>query len=69
MYVGFEKLMIEDNRSNGGRFYPLVLYNRLPKDFVFVYMGGKWQKNVLRSDPSSQELKAYEPAINLILTN
>ena len=69
MYVGFEKLMIEDNRSNGGRFYPLVLYNRLPKDFVFVYMGGKWQKNVLRSDPSSQQVKAYEPAINLILTN
>lgn len=69
IYVGFEKLMIEDNRSNGGRFYPLVLYNRLPKDFEFVYTGGKWQKKTLRSDLSSEVKKAYEPAINLILTN
>lgn len=69
IYIGFEKLMIEENRSHGGRFYPLILYNRVPKAFEFLYTGGKWQKKITQTGASSVENKVYEPAINLILTN
>ncbi|MCG2610378.1 carboxypeptidase-like regulatory domain-containing protein [Flavobacterium sp. SM15] len=68
IYVGFEKLMIEKNRTDI-RFYPLVLYNYVTKDFVFVYSGGKWMKKVLRENASEDPKRVYEPAINLTLTN
>lgn len=68
IFVGFEKLMIEKNRTDV-RFYPLVLYNYVPKEFVFVYSGGKWQKKVLRETLSDDPKRIYEPAINLTLTN
>ncbi|WP_313805881.1 carboxypeptidase-like regulatory domain-containing protein [Flavobacterium sp.] len=69
IYIGFEKLMIDDNRNQGGRFYPLVLYNRVPRTFIFEYTGGKWQKKIVQSAAESTENKVYEPAINLLLTN
>ncbi|WP_442787113.1 carboxypeptidase-like regulatory domain-containing protein [Flavobacterium suncheonense] len=69
IYVGFEKLMIEENHSVGGRFYPLVLYNRVPKEFTLEYAGGKWVKKEVMSRDASLPKKSYEPAINLILSN
>lgn len=82
IFVGFEKLMIDKNKiektvidPNTNRseiqikYYPLMLYNRVNRDFVFVFTNGKWVKsNQTPEDPSNQ-LKIYEPAITLILTN
>ncbi|MFT3794516.1 carboxypeptidase-like regulatory domain-containing protein [Flavobacterium sp.] len=83
LFVGFEKLMIEKNKVEKTvldpntnypetqiTHYPLMLYNRVSRDFVFVFTNGKW---VLKSNPTpedaSSQLKVYEPAITLILTN
>lgn len=83
IFVGFEKLMIEKNKVEKTivdpntnypeiqiKYYPLMLYNRVNRDFVFVFTNGKWvmKSNQTPDDPSSQ-LKIYEPAITLILTN
>ncbi len=83
IFVGFEKLIIDKNKvertitdSNTNvttiqkTYYPFVLYNFVEKDFVYTFSGGKWNKqdkhNVITT---SDKIKVYEPAIDLILTN
>ncbi len=82
LFVGFEKLMIEKNKKEKTVidantkttqtqkiYYPLVLYNYVESAALFTFSGGKWHKQSDESNTESQKIKAYEPAINLILTN
>jgi hypothetical protein len=83
LFVGFEKLMIENNKfektitnSNTNSkqiqktYFPFVLYNYVERDFLFTFSGGKWIKttNKTKSDPSAK-IMINEPVINLILSN
>lgn len=83
LFVGFERLKIEKNKAeksirdtNTGTnivqttFYPLILYNRVERDFRYTFIGGKWTRESLAvalGEPSKTTI--YEPAINLILVN
>ena len=83
LFVGFERLKIEKNKAeksirdaNTGTntiqttFYPLILYNRVERDFQYTFIGGKWTReslSVVPGEPSKTTI--YEPAINLILVN
>ncbi len=83
LFVGFEKLLIEKNKlettitdfnSNTTKiqkkYYPLLLYNFVERDFQFEYSGGKWSKQQKdNGDGSVIKMRVNEPAINLILTN
>lgn len=83
IFVGFEKLIIDNNKveraitdSNTNTvsiqktYYPFVLYNFVEKDFVYTFYGGKWVKqNKQNVITTTDKIKVYEPAINLILTN
>lgn len=79
IYVGFEKLIIEKNTlekevpdTNTGKmviqktYFPFVLYNYVERQFIYIFSGGKWNKQI---QMDSAKLSVYEPAINLILTN
>jgi CarboxypepD_reg-like domain len=79
IFVGFEKLLIEKNKtekttidpnSNTTKtqisFDPFVLYNSVERDFLFNYSGGKW---INKNEGNNSKIRIYEPAINLILTN
>lgn len=80
IFVGFEKLIIEKNKtekiikdfnSNTSRtqitYYPFLLYNRVENEFLYLISGGKWirQENGNLADKKLVD----EPAINLILSN
>jgi CarboxypepD_reg-like domain len=79
IFVGFEKLLIEKNKTekttvdpNSGdlktkiTFDPFILYNNVERDFQYVLSGGKWHnKNV----KAGIKIRIYEPVINLVLTN
>jgi hypothetical protein len=82
LFVGFEKLIIEKNKkekivtnSNTNTtsiqttYYPFVLYNRVNRDFLFSFSGGKWNKTNDNKTEIDNTITIYEPAINLILTN
>ena len=83
IFVGFEKLIIEKNilekevkDSNTGKiiiqkaYFPYVLYNFVERDFVFTFLGGKWNKQTKQDITNpTDNMSVYEPAINLILTN
>lgn len=83
IFVGFEKLLIENNKiektiidlnTNKTQliktYYPFVLYNFVEREFSFTFSGGKWIRQTKQEkDDSSNKLMIYEPAINLILTN
>lgn len=83
LFVGFEKLIIERNKlekevtdSNTGMttiqktYFPYVLYNFVQRDFIYLFSGGKWNKQTQKDVNSpSDKMTVYEPAINLILTN
>ena len=83
IFIGFEKLIISKNKlektivnSNTGKttiqilYYPFVLYNYVERDFLYAFSGGKWNKQTgKKSEGTSDKIKAYEPAINLVLTN
>jgi hypothetical protein len=83
LFVGFEKLMIEKNKtettvvnSNNNTtsikkvYYPLVLYNFVERDLLFSFSGGKWNKQIkLDNNKLPIKMMINEPAINLILTN
>ena len=83
IFIGFEKLMIAKNKlektivnSNTGKttiqilYYPFVLYNYVERDFLYTFSGGKWNRQTgEKSAGVSDKIKAYEPAINLVLTN
>lgn len=83
IFVGFEKLIIEKNKlekevidSNTKAtiiqklFYPYILYNYVEKEFIYIFSGGKWNRQSKQdvNNPSGK-MMVYEPAINLILTN
>lgn len=83
IFIGFEKLIIAKNKlektivnSNTGKtttqilYYPFVLYNYVERDFLFTFSGGKWNRQTSEKLTStSDKIKVYEPAINLVLTN
>lgn len=81
LFVGFEKLIIERNKtektitdynSNTTHlqtiYYPYVLYNRVEIEFLYTYSGGKWNRQG-DENKSTEKITVNEPAINLILTN
>ena len=83
IFVGFEKLIIESNKmekiikninSNTTQtqknYYPFVLYNYVERAYFYTFSGGKWNRQTKGNElDSSNKIKIYEPAINLILTN
>ena len=83
IFIGFEKLIISKNKlektivnSNTGKtttqtvYYPFVLYNYVERDFLYTFSVGKWsRKTNEKTIDSSDKIKMYEPAINLVLTN
>ncbi len=83
LFVGFERLKIEKNKAEKSirdattatniiqtTFYPLILYNRVERDFRYTFIGGKWTRESLTAVPGEPtKTTIYEPAINLILVN
>ena len=83
IFIGFEKLIIAKNKlektivnSNTGKttiqilYYPFVLYNYVERDFLYTFSVGKWSRQMNeKTIGSSDKIKMYEPAINLVLTN
>ena len=83
LFVGFEKLIIEKNKlekevvdSNTKAtaiqkmYFPYVLYNFVEREFIYNFLGGKWNKQTKQDiNNPSDKMSVYEPAINLILTN
>jgi len=83
LFVGFEKLMIEKNKTEKTitdlntnitqiqkTYYPFVLYNYVEREFLYTFSGGKWNVKTKQNDgDSSGKMMINEPAINLILTN
>jgi len=76
IFVGFEKLMIENNKlertsidrntnklTTQKLYYPFVLYNYVQNPKTFSFLGGKWEPN------NDNKTSRYEPAITLILSN
>ena len=79
LFVGVEKMLIEKNKiqkpitdlnanktSSATKYAPFVLYNFVERDLLFTFSGGKWS---LQINEDATKTKAYEPAINLLLTN
>jgi hypothetical protein len=83
LFVGFEKLMIEKNKTEKTitdlntnitqtqkTYFPFMLYNYVERDFLYTFSGGKWNIKTKQKDgDSSGKMMINEPAINLILTN
>lgn len=83
LFVGFEKLVIEKNKKEKTitdaitnttfiqkTYYPFILYNRVEREFLYTFSGGKWNKQMnTNSSDSLNKITIYEPAINLVLTN
>ncbi len=83
LFIGFEKLMIAKNRVEKTfadpntkatrtqiNYYPLMLYDRVSRDFQFTFENGKWIKKTNQNIKNpTEKIRIYEPAITLILTN
>jgi hypothetical protein len=83
VFVGFEKLIIEKNKSEKittdvvtnktqvqKTYFPFVLYCHVERDFLFTFSGGKWNKKTAENNTAtSGKMRIQEPAINLTLTN
>ena len=83
IFVGFEKLLIEKNKtekiiidSNTNlsqiqkTYFPFVLYNFVEREFLYTFSGGKWNRQTQQNDSdSSGKMMINEPAITLMLTN
>lgn len=83
IFIGVEKLIIDSNKlekvvtnTNSKTteikttYYPLVLYNRVDRDFFYTFSGGKWNRMDKQDNmDASGRMMVYEPAIHLILTN
>lgn len=83
VFVGFEKLIIEKNKSEKKSidsntkiesikttYWPFVLYSYVERDFQYILSGGKWtRKSAKETETKTTKIMVYEPAINLILTN
>lgn len=83
LFVGFEKLLIERNKTEKTitdlntnitqvqkTYFPFVLYNYVEREFLYTFSGGKWNKqtNQNERDPSPK-MMINEPVITLILSN
>nr|WP_315144961.1 carboxypeptidase-like regulatory domain-containing protein [uncultured Flavobacterium sp.] len=83
LFVGFEKLMIEKNKtekiitdSNTKQnqvqktYFPFVLYNYVERDFLYTFSGGKWNRQTNENENNvSKKIMINEPVITLILSN
>lgn len=82
LFVGFEKLLIDQNKFEKKRkdlnsnaeiiqkmYYPFMLYKIEERDFAFTFFGGKWHKTGESNVKKSTKITIFEPAINLILSN
>lgn len=83
LFVGFEKLMIEKNKtektitdSNTNitqvqkTYFPFVLYHYVEREFLFTFSGGKWNRQANQDGSgSSGKMMINEPVITLILSN
>ncbi len=83
VFIGFEKLMIEKNKTEKTitdsntkltqiqkTYYPFVLYNYVERDFLYAFSGGKWNRQTNQNVSSSTgKMMINEPVITLILSN
>lgn len=83
LFVGFEKLMIKKNKTEKTitdlntnitqvqkTYFPLVLYNYVEREFLYTYIGGKWNKQMNQNGKDSTEKTMInEPVITLTLSN
>lgn len=83
LFVGFEKLMIENNKtektirdSNTNTsqiqkiYSPFLLYNFVEREFLYTFSGGKWNRQTNQSENNSGgKMMMNEPVITLILSN
>jgi hypothetical protein len=83
LFVGFEKLMIEKNKTEKTitdlntniaqiqkTYFPFVLYNYVEREFLYTFSGGKWNRQANQDESgSSAKMMINEPAITLILSN
>lgn len=83
IFVGFEKLMIEKNKTEKTitdlntnitqtqrTYFPFVLYNYVEREFLYTFSGGKWNRKTKENNSDSPDkMMINEPVINLILTN
>lgn len=83
IFVGFEKLLIEKNKTEKTitdlntnltqtqkTYYPFVLYNYVEREFLYTFSGGKWNRQSNETENSSSKKRMInEPVITLILSN
>jgi hypothetical protein len=83
LFVGFEKLMIEKNKTEKTitdsntyitqiqkTYFPFVLYNYVEREFLYTFSGGKWNRQANQDESgSSKKMMINEPVITLILSN
>ena len=83
LFIGFEKLMIENNKtektitdSNTNKsqtqktYFPFVLYNYVEREFLYTFSGGKWNRQTNQNENGSTgKMMINEPVISLILSN
>ena len=83
LFVGFEKLMIEKNKTEKSitdlntnitqvqkTYFPFVLYNYVEREFLYTFSGGKWNRQTNQDEKgSSIKMMINEPVITLILSN
>ena len=83
LFVGFEKLLIEKNKTEKNitdlntnitqiqkTYYPFILYNYVEREFLYTFLGGKWNRQANQDENgSSKKMMINEPVITLILSN
>lgn len=83
LFVGFEKLLIENNKTEKTitdlntnisqiqkTYFPFVLYNFVEREFYYTFSGGKWKRQTSQNENnSSDKMMINEPVITLILSN
>jgi len=79
LFVGFEKLLIEKNKTEKSitdlntnitqvqkTYFPFILYNYVEREFLYTFSGGKWNR---QANQNSEKMMINEPVITLILSN
>ena len=83
LFVGFEKLMIEKNKTEKTvtdsntkltqiqkTYFPFVLYNYVEREFLYTFSGGKWNRQTNQNgNEFTGKMMINEPVITLILSN
>lgn len=83
LFIGFEKLMIENNKTEKvitdlntnttqiqKTYFPFVLYNYVEREFLYTFSGGKWNKQAKQSENGLlAKMMINEPVITLIVSN